>query len=118
MPFAAIKGDFLIAIFFTATNTGDTAFGCSDEILITESMDVLESMLYAVDVFNGALNHSANIFLNGRPPISGKLGIIAFNDCRNPLYAAQLLSNWLTKKIELRDDAGKLYDPDTVNMIS
>lgn len=117
VPFAGVWGEFLIVSSISTSKRGTDAFGCSDEALREESVQILEAMIFALDVFNkGEGPWETSDFPSGLY-LSGKLGLIAFNDCESPLRAEQLLSNWFTKQVQLKDNRGRLYDPDKVPML-
>lgn len=109
--YAGIWGEALIVSFVSITSP-DSYFGCSEDILTEQSVQLVEGLLFAVDVFN---QNSGP--WTGVPSLAGKLGILVFNDCQNPLHAEQLLIRWVTKQVQLKDDQGRLYDPDKVHMI-
>ncbi len=104
-PFAYIHGEFLLAAFFPVHFKSSNILNCSEKMRPGETIELLEPALYSVDVFN----NPKGMFKDS--PISGKLGIVIFDTCQNPIHAANTLANFQTGLIQLKDPHGNIYPP-------
>ncbi len=109
-PFAYIKGKFLIAAFFPIheSHADGDIFKCSNVLRSGETIELLEPALYAMDKFNDPNGEFKD------NPLSGKLGIIIFDSCKNIIHTAYTIGNFETRSITMKDPDGNEYDPNKV----
>lgn len=109
VPFAGIWGEYLIVAAAPVHSAGE-GFSCGN-IRDSQSVEDVEAMLFAMDTFNNNTGPWA-----ASPSLAGKLGILIFDSCTNPLHAGYTLTQWLNGILPLYDSAGRLFDPSKVNI--
>ncbi len=108
IPFAYINGDFIISAFIPiheSSHASGDIFKCSNVLRSGETIELLEPALYAVDKFNDPNGEFKD------NPLSGKVGIIIFDSCKNIIHTAYTVGNFETRSITMKDPEGHEYDP-------
>ena len=110
VQYASIWGENLIVALVPVHKPGPTAFSCGD-MRDRQTIEDIEALLFGIEAFN---NNTGP--WNGRPILSGHLGILIFDSCQNPLQATHILSQWFSGSIKIHDAQGRFFNPNTVSI--